>query len=48
MFCDGSHGANLKLLKIGGLIDISITTVRNITKVSNSLSTVRIRDAMQS
>ena len=37
MFYDGTHGSNLKLLKIRGLIDVSITTVREITKISNLL-----------
>ena len=49
MFDDGSHGSNLKLLKIRGLIDVRITKVREITKTSNLLGThVRVRDAMQS
>jgi len=37
VFYDGSHGSNLKLLKIRGLMDISITKVREITKSSNLL-----------
>ena len=37
MFYDGSHGSNLKLLKIRGLIDFYITKVREITKTSNLL-----------
>ena len=37
MFDDGSHGSNLKLLKIHGLMDVSITKVREITKNSNLL-----------
>jgi hypothetical protein len=37
VFYDGSHGSNLKLLKIRRLIDIRITKVREITKTSNLL-----------
>ena len=37
MFYDGSHGSNLKLLKIRGLMDVSITKGREITKISNLL-----------
>jgi hypothetical protein len=49
VFYDGSHGSNLKLLKIRGLMDVSITKVREITKISNLLErNVRVRDAMQS
>ena len=42
---DGSHGSNLKLLKIRGLIDILITEVRKVTKARNFFGAyVRIRD----
>ena len=44
MFDDGSHSANLKLLKIGLLVDVYITKVRDVTKVRNVLGAVRIRD----
>ena len=45
MFYKGSHGANLKLLKIRGLIDACITKVREVTKARNFLGLiVRIRD----
>ena len=37
MSYDGSHGSNLKLLKIHGLIDVHITTVRELTRISNLL-----------
>jgi hypothetical protein len=44
VFYDGSHGSNLKLLEIHGLMDISITKSREITKISNLLGTyVRVR-----
>ena len=35
VFYDGSHGSNLKLLKIRGLIDVRITKVREVTKARN-------------
>ena len=45
----GSHGSNLKLLKISGLTDAYITKVREVTKVSNVFATYgRISKAMQS
>ena len=47
MFYDGSRGANFKLLKIRGAIDVCITKVREVTEVRNFLGIVRIRDAMQ-
>ena len=37
MFYDGSHGSNLKLLKIHGLMDLMITKIRETTKLSNLL-----------
>ena len=37
MFYDGSHSANLKLLKIRGLIDVLITKAREVTKGRNFL-----------
>ena len=40
MFYDGSHGSNLKLLKLRGLIDVRITKVREITKPSNLLGSM--------
>jgi hypothetical protein len=37
---DGSHGSNLKLLKIDILTDASITKVREVTKTRNFLGTL--------
>jgi hypothetical protein len=37
VFYKGSHGANLKLLKIRGLIDVLITKAREVTKGRNFL-----------
>jgi hypothetical protein len=45
VFYDGSHSANLKLLKIRGLIDACITKIREVTKARNFFDTyVRIRE----
>ena len=49
MFYKGSHGANLKLLKISGLIDACITKAREVTKARNFLGLmVGFVTAMQS
>jgi hypothetical protein len=40
VFYDGSHGSNLKLLKIHALMDVSITKSREITKLSNLVGRV--------
>ena len=41
VFYDCSHGSNLKLLTIQGLIDACITKVREVTKISNFLGPLR-------
>ena len=41
MFYDGSHSANLKLLKIDILIDACITKVREVMKSRNFLGPLR-------
>src|SRR5882724_1526034 len=49
VFYKGSHGANLKLLKIRGLIDALITKAREVTKARNFLGLmVGFVTAMQS
>jgi hypothetical protein len=49
VFYKGSHGANLKLLKISGLTDVLITKAREVTKVRNFLGLlVGFGTAMQS
>jgi hypothetical protein len=49
VFYKGSYDANLKLLKIRGLIDACITKVREVTKARNFLGLmVGFVTAMQS